>query len=66
MESIKSNDAHWFNKISLTLEENEDGSLNMTFEWDENDPELQLWTELSEETKKEIILSGLRESTTEE
>lgn len=50
----------WIYKINLQCIENEDGSLNLVFEWDEKDPELQLWTELGEEKQTEVVLTALR------
>ena len=57
---------NWFDKIQLTLVENEDGTLNMTFEWDETDPDLKMWTEWGPEKQEEFILTAIRNSTTEE
>jgi hypothetical protein len=49
----------WFEKIQCVTEENDDGSLNVIFSWDENDEDLQLWNELGEEKQKEWVLTAL-------
>jgi hypothetical protein len=54
-ERLKANTA-WVNKIEIEVQENDDGSCNLLFMWDEKDPDLQLWTELGEEKQREFFL----------
>lgn len=56
----------WVYKLALEIIENEDGSLNLIFEWDETDPDLQMWTEWGPKKQEEFILGALRASTTKE
>ena len=56
----------WVYKLALEVIENKDGSLNLVFEWDETDPDLQMWTEWGPEKQEEFILGALRASATEE
>ncbi len=51
----------WVTKLNLEVQEdNEDGSVNIVIDWDENDPDLQMWTEWGEEKQKDFILTALR------
>ena len=50
----------WVKKLQLDVEENEDGSCNLTFSWDEKDADLQLWTDLGEEKQREFIWSAIK------
>lgn len=59
-------DGNWFSKIKLETIENEDGSLNLLFDWDETDPDLHTWTALGPEKQEEFVLNALKASTTEE
>lgn len=61
MTELVTIDRNWFQKISLETRENEDGSMNLLFSWDENDPDLQLWTDLGEEKQTEFVLKALKE-----
>lgn len=61
MTELVTIDRNWFQKISLETQENEDGSMNLLFSWDENDPDLQLWTDLGEEKQAEFVLKALKE-----
>lgn len=58
-ETIADNE-NWFNRIHLETQENEDGSLTLTFSWDENDAALRLWSELGDEKREELILNALK------
>ena len=58
--------SNWFDKIQLPLVENDDGTLNMVFEWDETDPDLKMWTEWGPEKQEEFILNALRSAIVEE
>jgi len=50
----------WVKKLQLDVEENEDGTWNILFTWDEKDPDLQLWTEWGEEKQREFILTAVQ------
>jgi hypothetical protein len=50
----------WVKKIQLDVEENEDGSCNLIFSWDEKDPDLQLWTEWGEEKQQKFVWDAIK------
>ena len=41
------------------VEDHEDGSSTVNFIWDENDPELLEWNNLSDEERSELILKAI-------
>lgn len=45
--------------IDLEIIENEDGTCDLRFTWDETDPALQAWTDLSDEKRGEVMLEAL-------
>lgn len=51
--------AEWVYKLNLKLINEEDGSLTMSFTWDETDPDLDYWNDLGEEGQKKLIMDGL-------
>jgi len=51
--------ADWFTKLQLEIVDNEDGSANLIFEWDENDPGLSYWNSLTNEEREKFILDVL-------
>jgi len=55
-------DFEWVKKLQLDVEENEDGSCNLIFSWDEKDADLRLWNELGEEKQKEFIWDAIQRS----
>lgn len=52
----------WVKKLQLDVEENEDGTWNILFSWDEKDPDLQLWNELNKEKQTAFIWDVLARS----
>lgn len=54
--------SEWFTKIELEIVDTEDGGMNLIFSWDENDPDLQLWTEWGEEKQQKFVLDALKRS----
>jgi hypothetical protein len=61
MSAVAQQPKNWFEKISLEVQENGDG-LVLVFSWDENDPDLQLWTELGQENQQKFVLDALKRS----
>lgn len=49
----------WINKLIIQYQEEPDGSGCITIEWDETDPDLELWTSWGEEYQKQLILDAL-------
>lgn len=54
--------SNWFTKLQLEVVDNEDGSANLIFEWDENDPELNYWNSLTNEEREKFIIDALKNS----
>ena len=52
------------NKLKIEFIEEEDGSATIHIEWDENDPDLQWWTDLGEESQKSFMIDALYEACT--
>jgi hypothetical protein len=49
-------------KLQINCIDEEDGSMTIHIEWDENDPDLQWWTNLGAEGQEEFIMTALREA----
>lgn len=64
LTGLKNN--NWFQKIKLDAVEETDGSLSLTFEWDENDTDLKVWTSWKPEEKENFILTAIRNLASEE
>jgi hypothetical protein len=41
--------AEWVKKLQIEVIDEDDGSATIQIDWDENDPDLQWWTQLGEE-----------------
>ena len=50
------------NKLKIECIDEEDGSMTIHIEWDENDPDLQWWTDLGEKGQESFIIDSLREA----
>lgn len=50
------------NKLKIEFIDEEDGSATIHIEWDENDPDLQWWTDLGEEGQKSFMIDALYEA----
>lgn len=59
MSETESNLKRVLPKIDLEIIENEDGTCDLRFTWDETDPALQAWTDLSDEKRGEVMLEAL-------
>lgn len=53
--------AEWVYKLDLKCINEEDGSLTMSFTWDETDPDLDYWNDLGEEGQKKFMLDALHD-----
>ena len=49
-------------KLQIECIDEEDGSMTIHIEWDENDPDLQWWTDLGPEGQEEFMMTALREA----
>lgn len=49
-------------KLNIDFIEEEDGSGTIHIDWDENDPDLQWWTDLGQEGQETFIIDALREA----
>jgi len=49
----------WVNKLKIEVIEEGDGSCTIHIEWDEQDPELALWTSWGEEGQRAFVLDAL-------
>jgi hypothetical protein len=49
----------WVKKLQIELKENEDGSANLIFSWDENDPDLAAWTNQTDKEREEFMLNAI-------
>jgi adenine specific DNA methylase Mod len=50
------------NKLKIECIDEEDGSMTIHIEWDENDPDLQWWTDLGEKGQKSFMIDALHEA----
>ena len=48
--------------MQINCIDEEDGSMTIHIEWDENDPDLQWWTDLGEEGQKTFMIDALRQT----
>jgi hypothetical protein len=49
-------------KLKIECIDEEDGSMTIHIEWDENDPDLQWWTDLGPEGQESFIIDSLRKA----
>jgi hypothetical protein len=49
-------------KLTIECIDEDDGSMTIHIEWDENDPDLQWWTDLGAEGQEELMMTALREA----
>ena len=54
-----SESAEWVYKLNLECINEKDGSLTLSFTWDETDPDLDYWNNLGEEGQKKLIMDVL-------
>jgi len=45
----------WLTKLSINITEDDNGPCLMEINWDETDPELNYWSNLSQEGKETLI-----------
>jgi hypothetical protein len=50
----------WIEKLKLECIDEPDGTMTIRIEWDENDPDLELWTSLGPEGQERFMLNALR------
>lgn len=56
------NNTNWINKLTIECIEEPDGSLTIQIDWDETDPEMELWTSWGEEGQTAFIIDSLRQA----
>jgi hypothetical protein len=49
----------WVEKLFMEIQEGEDGACLLVVHWNEKDPELQAWTELTDEKREQLLLEAL-------
>jgi hypothetical protein len=49
----------WVDKLQISYHEEPDGSCVITIEWDEKDPDLQLWNSWGEDKQKQFIREAI-------
>jgi len=52
----------WIEKLKLECIDEEDGTMTIHIEWDENDSDLNYWTSLGPQGQEEFILTTLRKA----
>jgi hypothetical protein len=50
------------NKLHIECIDEEDGSMTIHIEWDENDPDLQWWTDLGSEGQETFMIDALQQA----
>ncbi len=51
--------AEWVKKLQIEVIDEDDGSATIQIDWDENDPDLQWWTQLGKEGQEAFIIDAL-------
>lgn len=51
--------AGWVHKLHIEVVNEEDGSATIQIEWDETDPDLKYWNDLSKKGQEKFILNAL-------
>jgi hypothetical protein len=51
--------AEWVKKLQIECIDEDDGSMTIQIDWDQNDPDLQWWTELGEEGQTTFVIDAL-------
>ena len=49
----------WVNKLQVVVIDEEDGGCTIRIEWDNEDPDLEYWTNLGEQGQKSFIIDAL-------
>ena len=49
-------------RLQINCIDEEDGSMTIHIEWDENDPDLQWWTNLGPESQKTFMIKALTDA----
>ena len=52
-------------KLKVECIDEPDGSMTIQIDWDENDPDLQWWTDLGSKAQEEFFLNAVRQHLTE-
>jgi hypothetical protein len=50
---------NWIEKLKIECIDEEDGSMTIQIDWDENDPDLEYWTSLGEKGQETFIIDSL-------
>jgi len=51
--------AEWVKKLQIECIDEDDGSMTIQIDWDQNDPDLQWWTQLGEEGQETFVIDAL-------
>jgi len=51
--------AEWVKKLQIECIDEDDGSMTIQIDWDQNDPDLQWWTDLGPKGQEDFIVDAL-------
>jgi hypothetical protein len=51
--------AEWVKKLQIECIDEDDGSMTIRIDWDENDPDLQWWTQLGKKGQETFVIDAL-------
>ena len=51
--------AEWVKKLQIECIDEDDGSMTIQIDWDQNDPDLQWWTLLGKEGQEAFVIDAL-------
>jgi hypothetical protein len=51
--------AEWVKKLQIECIDEDDGSMTIQIDWDQNDPDLQWWTQLGKEGQEAFVIDAL-------
>ena len=51
---------NWTEKLKIEVIDEEDGTCTIHIEWDDTDPDLELWNSWGEEGQKSFVIVALR------
>jgi hypothetical protein len=51
---------NWTEKLKIEVIDEEDGTCTIHIEWDDTDPDLELWNSWGEEGQKSFVIGALR------
>lgn len=58
-----SSSTSWVNKLKIECIEHPEGGMDIQIDWDETDPDLELWTSWGKEGQTAFIIDALNQAT---